>query len=401
MLAKVYLDNAATTQVDPQVLVAMKPYFSQKFGNASEPHTWGTVAKKAIEESRAKLAQFLGAKPKEIIFTSCATESINLAHKGLIETIRNSQFAIGKLPHIITSSVEHKAVIETCRHLGQTGWAKVTYLSVDKYGLVSAKDVEKAIRPETVLVSIMYVNNEVGTIEPVPKIGEFLRTYNKQHRTKIYFHCDATQAVQYLDCNVDKLGVDLLSLTGHKFYAPKGIGVLYARKGTPLTRQQDGGGQEYGLRAGTENVPYIVGLGKAIELTTDNKQLRTKNVLRLRDKLTTGVLKIPGVKLTGHPFHRVPHIASFVVDGIEGEALLLLLSDKSVAASSGSACTSGSLEPSHVLTAMGIPAEIAHGSIRFSLGKDTSENDINYVLKVLPEIISQLREMAPDLSKTS
>lgn len=387
-MAKIYLDNAATTQVDAQVLVAMRPYFGQKFGNASEPHFWGQEAKKAVEESRLKLADFLGAKPKEIIFTSCATESVNLAHKGLIE-------ATGRPAHIITSSVEHKAVLETCKHLEQIGWAKVTYLPVDKYGLVSVKEVEKAICPETVLVSIMYINNEVGTIEPIEEIGKLLRTYNKQHRTKIYFHCDATQAIQYLDCDVNKLDVDLLSLTGHKFYAPKGVGALYIRKGMPIVRQQNGGGQEYGLRAGTENVPYIVGLGKAIEIV--EKRLRYEDIKILRDRLIRGILKIPGTKLTGHPIKRAPHIASFVIDGVEGEAMLLLLSDKGIAASSGSACTSGILEPSHVLTAMGVPAEVAHGSLRFSLGKDTTEKEIDYVLNVMPKIVAQLRRMAPKI----
>ena len=394
-MKKVYLDNAATTQVDSQVLATMRPYFGKYFGNASEPHTWGQVARKAIEESRLKLAQFLGAKPKEIIFTSCATESINLAHKGLIESFKVTKFQSDKVPHVITTSIEHKAVLETCKHLQQIGWAKVTYLPVDKYGLVKVADVEKAIRPETVLVSIMYVNNEVGTIEPISKIGEFLRTYNKQHRTKIYFHTDATQAIQYLDCQVDKLGVDLLSLTGHKFYAPKGIGALYIRRGVPLVRQQDGGSQESGLRAGTENVPYIIALGKAVELISKSKFLISKKIEKLRDRLTEGVLRIPKIKLTGHPTKRAPHIASFVIDGVEGEAMLLLLSDRGIAASSGSACTSGTLAPSHVLTAMGIPQELAHGSVRFSLGKDTTTQDIDYVLEVMPKIVAQLRRMAP------
>lgn len=393
MAAKVYLDNAATTPVDSAVLTAMKPYFNQFYGNASEPHLWGQQAKKAIEEAREKLALFLRAKPQEIIFTSCATESINLAHKGLMESFKVTKFQSDKIPHIITSSVEHKAVLETAKHLEKLGWATETYLPVDKFGLIKITDLEKAIRPETVLVSIMYVNNEVGTIQPIEEIGQLL----KKADHKIYFHTDATQAIQYLDCNVDKLGVDLLSLTGHKFYAPKGIGALYLRSGVSLIRQQDGGGQEFGLRAGTENVTYIVGLGKAIELVSQLKSSRVNELTGLRDKLIEGVLKIPGVKLTGHPTQRVPHIASFVIEGVEGEAMLLLLSDKNIAASSGSACTSGLLEPSHVLTAMGIPAEIAHGSLRFSLGKNTTEKEIDYVLKVLPEIIAQLRKMAPKI----
>lgn len=388
---KAYLDNAATTKVADEVFQAMKPYFVSVFGNASEPHDWGQQARRAVNQSRQTLATFLGAKPQEIIFTSCATESINLAHKGLIE-------AIGGKPHIITTQIEHKAVLETCRHLAKLGWATVTYLPVDRTGLVSVKAVEAAIRPETVLVSVMLVNNEVGTIEPIAEIGKLLRTYNLQHKTKIYFHTDATQGIQYLDCNIDKLGVDLLSLTGHKFGAPKGIGALYVRGGTPLVRQLDGGGQEANRRAGTENVPYIVALGKAVEqIARRDTQDVIRKTEKLRDKLITGILQTPGVKLTGHPVKRAPHIASFTVEGAEGEAILLLLSDKGVAASTGSACTSGTLEPSHVLTAMGIPPEAAHGSLRFSLSKETTATEIDYVIKILPGIISHLRHMAPDL----
>ena len=406
-MKKIYLDNAATTPVSPEVLVAMEPYFTNKFGNASEPHFWGQEARKAIDEAREKIANFLGAKPKEIIFTSCATESINLAHKGLVEAmirqfpISNFQFPISKKPHIITSSVEHKAVLETCKHLEKIGWAKVTYLPVDKYGIVDIKDIRQAIRPETVLVSIMYTNNEVGTIEPIGKIGRLIKEINQSRisnlKSKIFFHTDATQAIQYLDCNVDGLGIDLLSFSGHKLYAPKGIGALYIRSGVPFVRQQDGGGQEYNLRAGTENVPYIVALGKAIELVEQNKVHSTKCIEKLKSKLIDGVLKISGVKLVGHPTNQAPHIATFIVEGAEGEAMLLLLSDKGIAASSGSACTSGLLKPSHVLTAMGISPELAHGSLRFSLGKDTTLKEIDYVVKVLPEVIKKLRKMAPKL----
>jgi len=397
-MKKIYLDNAATTPVSPEILAAMEPYFTNKFGNASEPHFWGQEARKAIDEAREKIANFLGAKPKEIIFTSCATESINLAHKGLVESIKYKVSSI-KCPHIITSSVEHKAVLETCKHLEKIGWAKVTYLPVDKYGIVDIKDIEQAIRPETVLVSIMYVNNEVGTIEPIEEIGRLIKEINvsrvARHLSPVYFHTDATQAIQYLDCNVDGLGIDLLSFSGHKLYAPKGIGALYIRSGVPIVRQQDGGGQEYNLRAGTENVPYIVALGKAIELVEQNKVHSTKCIEKLKSKLIEGVLKISGVKLVGHPQKQVPHIATFIVEGAEGEAMLLLLSDKGIAASSGSACTSGLLKPSHVLTAMGYKPQEAHGSLRFSLGKDTTLKEIDYVVKVLPEVIKKLRKMAP------
>lgn len=399
-MKKIYLDNAATTPVSPEILAAMEPYFTNKFGNASEPHFWGQEARKAIDEAREKIANFLGAKPKEIIFTSCATESINLAHKGLIESIKYQVSSI-KYPHIITSSVEHKAVLETCKHLEKIGWAKVTYLPVDKYGIVDIKDIRQAIRPETVLVSIMYTNNEVGTIEPIGKIGRLIKEINQSRisnlKSKIFFHTDATQAIQYLDCNVDGLGIDLLSFSGHKLYAPKGIGALYIRSGVPFVRQQDGGGQEYNLRAGTENVPYIVALGKAIELVEQNKVHSTKCIEKLKSKLIEGVLKISGVKLVGHPTNQAPHIATFIVEGAEGEAMLLLLSDKGIAASSGSACTSGLLKPSHVLTAMGYKPQEAHGSLRFSLGKDTTLKEIDYVVKVLPEVIKKLRKMAPKL----
>jgi len=399
-MKKIYLDNAATTPVSPEVLAAMEPYFTNKFGNASEPHFWGQEARKAIDEAREKIANFLGAKPKEIIFTSCATESINLAHKGLVESIKY-KVSSTKCPHIITSLVEHKAVLESCKHLEKIGWAKVTYLLVDKYGVVDIKDIKQAIRPETVLVSIMYANNEVGTIQPIGKIGRLIKEINVSrvacHLSPVYFHTDATQAIQYLDCNVDGLGIDLLSFSGHKLYAPKGIGALYIRSGVPVVRQQDGGGQEYNLRAGTENVPYIVALGKAIEKVSSIKYQVSKRTKRLRDKLINGVLKISGVKLVGHSNKQVPHIATFIVEGAEGEAMLLLLSDKGIAASSGSACTSGLLKPSHVLTAMGYKPQEAHGSLRFSLGKDTTLKEIDYVIKVLPEVIKKLRKMAPKL----
>lgn len=397
-MEKIYLDNAATTPVAPEVFEAMKPYFMERFGNASEPHSWGRKAKEGVELARGKVAKALGAEPKEIIFTSCATESINLAHKGLAEAVlcQWQKEKRGEIPHLITSSVEHKAVLESCKHLERQGY-KVTYLPVDKYGLVKVGDIEKAIRPETVLVSVMFVNNEVGTIEPIEEIGKLVKRINesRESQSRIHFHTDATQAIQYLDCNVDRLGVDLLSLSGHKLYAPKGIGALYLKRGTPLARQQDGGGQEYGLRSGTENVPYIVGLGRAIQLVQQSKEQSTKHIGKLRDRLIEGILKIPEVKLVGHPTKTAPHIASFIVDGAEGEAMLLLLSDKAIAASSGSACTSGLLKPSHVLTAMGVPPEKAHGSLRFSLGKDNTKKDVDYVIKVLPGVIKNLRKMAP------
>jgi cysteine desulfurase len=398
-MKRIYLDYAATTPIDPKVLRAMMPYLKEKFGNPSSLHQWGREARVAVEESRKKLAQFLGASPEEIVFTSCATESINLSHKGLIKSIFRRSKQVRKPPHIITSSIEHKAVLESCQSMERIGVAGVTYLPVNKNGLVKLSEIEKAIRPETCLISIMYVNNEVGTVEPIVEIGKLIKKYNqysrKNRETKIYFHTDATQAIQYLNCDVGSLGVDLLSLTGHKFYAPKGVGALYIRKGTPISSWQSGGGQESGLRGGTENVAYIVALGKAIELNSKLKTQNSKRIKKLRKRLITGVLKIPGTRLTGHPSRRAPHIASFIIQGVEGEAMLLHLDAVGIAASSGSACTSGNLEPSHVLLAMGISPKEAHGSLRFSLGKETTKEEINDVIKILPGIVEKLRKMAP------
>lgn len=396
-MKKIYFDNAATTRVDPRVFMAMKPYFLSKYGNASEYHLLGREAKTAIEEAREKIASFLGANPSEVVFTASATESINLSHKGLVEALVSTSFPKGKLPHIITSQIEHKAVLETCKHLEELNQAEVSYLPVDNYGIIDINKIKKAIRPETVLISLMFVNNEVGTIQPIKEIGTFLKNINRKRKNRIYFHTDATQAVGYLDCNSNHLGVDLLSLTGHKIYGPKGVGVLYVRSGTPIIRQLDGGGQESGIRASTENVPYIVGIAKAIELiekTTKSEILRINN---LRDKLIKGILKISGVKLTGHTSKRSPHIASFIVDGVEGEAMVLALSDLGIFASSGSACTASDLASSHVLTAMGILPEKSHGSIRFSLGRESKNEDIDQVLNKLPKIIKKLREMAPTI----
>lgn len=399
----VYLDNAATTAVEPEVFWAMKPYFLKKYGNPSEPHTLGQEARLAVEQSRETVAKFLGAKSSEIIFTSCATESINLAHKGLISAMVLQGI---EQPHIVTTQIEHKAVLESCKTLEGNKLAKVTYLPVDKYGLVNLNNLEEAILPETILVSVMYVNNEVGTIQSIAEIGKLLRKISKQRiavsplreasSQQIYFHTDATQAIQYLDCNVDRLGVDLLSCTGHKFHAPKGIGALYFRTGTPLLRREDGGNQEFKMRSGTENVPYITGLAKAIEINSKFETRNSKLVEKLRDQLIKELVRIPGVRLTGHPTKRVPHIASFIVEGVEGEALVLYLSSYNIMASSGSACTSSDLNPSHVLSAMGVPPEISHGSVRFSLSRHTTQEEINYVLKIFPKIVETLRKMAPE-----
>lgn len=393
----IYLDHAATTPVDKSVLKIMKPYLENDYGNPSEPHLMGMKARGAIEDSRMIISEFLNSDPLEIIFTSCATESINLSHKGLIDALGNNH---EKKVHIITSKIEHKAVLESCRHLQQNGLAEVTCVPVDKCGRVNINNLKKSIQENTILVSIMYVNNEVGTIEPVPEIGKFLKKINIKRQQKklprIYFHTDATQAIPYLNCDVDFLGVDLLSFSGHKINAPKGIGALYIKKGTPIFRQQDGGSQEFNFRSGTENVAFIAGLGEAIKNVSKNKH-SLKKIKSLRDDLIFHILKISGTSLTGDPKIRSPHIASFIIEELEGEALVLRLSDKGIMASSGSACTSNSLDPSHVLTAMEISPILAHGSIRFSLGKENTEEEIKYLVKILPGEIDKLRKMAPKL----
>jgi len=372
----------------------MLPYFTKKYGNASEYHRLGMEAKMAVADSRKKVAEVLGAKTAEIVFTSSATESINLSHKGLIENLQN-EFKKGERPHVITTKIEHKAVLETLRHMERKGEAQVTYLDVNKRGLIDLVTFKKAIKAQTVLVTIIYVNNEIGTIQPIKNIGKYLKEINKKRKRPIYFHTDATQAINYLDCRVNNLNVDLLSLTGHKINAPKGIGALYVREGVKIIRQMDGGGQEKGLRSGTENVPYIVGIGKALQLTEEDKIKKAKKVALLRDRLIKGVLQIPGVSLTGDKLVRSPHIASFLVDGVEGEAMILALSELGIIASTGSACSAADLAPSHVLTALGIPPEKSHGSLRFSLGKETTPGEIDLVIKVLPGIIKNLRVMAP------
>ncbi len=386
-MKQIYLDNAATTAVDPKVYKIMSSYFIKKYGNASEFHLLGTEAKMAVEKARARVADFLGAKQNEIIFTGSATESINLAIKGLIESTYN--LGMGKA-HIITTLIEHKAVLETCRHLEIQNLVEVTYLKVDSTGMINFQELQKSVSPQTVLVSIGYVNNEVGTVQEIRKIGLLIKSINMQRKKRIYFHTDATQALMYYGCKVNSNWIDLLSFSGHKIGAPKGIGVLYKRNELKITRQIDGGAQEMGLRSGTENTPCIVGLGEAIERIKVNKKIKT-----LREKLIKGVLNIPGTSLTGHTVFRAPHIASFVIDGVEGEAMVLRLSDNGIIASSGSACTSSSLSPSHVLTAMGINPEKSHGSLRFSLSKNTTALEINYVIKKLPRVVKDLRIMAP------
>ncbi len=380
----VYLDHAATTAVDPRVVEAMLPYFSEKYGNASSIYAKGREAQQSMESARQTLAGFLHADAKEIIFTSCGSESDNLAIRGVAFASRD------RGNHIITTSIEHHAVSHTCEQLHRRFGFEVTYLPVDKYGVVNPDDVGRAITDKTVLITIMYANNEVGTIEPIAEIGKIARAKS------IPFHTDAVQAGGTLDLDVQKLNVDLLSLSAHKFYGPKGVGVLFQRRNTPLLPMQTGGGHERGRRAGTENVPYIVGLAAALELAYEHRDANNARIAALRDRLVTGVLQaIPDCHLNGHPANRLPNNANFAFSGVEGESIVLNLDLMGVAASSGSACSSASMEPSHVLVALGLPAELCHGSLRLSLGNENTEEDVDYVLSILPGIVGKLRAMSP------
>jgi len=384
MTRRIYLDYAATTPTHEKVIEAMKPYFAEKYGNPSSIHSFGQEGKKALDEARSKLAKLVGAeKDEEIIFTSGGTESDNFALEGV--AYANEK----KGNHIITSKIEHHAVSETCKFLEKRGF-KVTYLNVDKYGMVDPSDVAKAITDKTILVSIMHANNEIGTIEPISEIGKAVKEKG------VYFHTDAVQSVGAVPVDVKKLNVGLLSLSAHKFYGPKGVGALYVKKGTRIARFLHGGGQERNRRASTENVPGIVGAGVAAELAAKEMSSRTEHILPLRDKLIKELLsRIPETRLNGHPEKRLPNNVNISVRYIEGESMLLNLDLEGIAASTGSACTSGSLEPSDVLLAIGLPHEIAHGSVRFTLGRLTTEKDIDHVLKVFPPIVEKLRKMSP------
>ncbi|HUZ77612.1 MAG TPA: cysteine desulfurase NifS [Chloroflexota bacterium] len=378
----IYLDHAATTPVDPRVLEAMLPYFSQKFGNPSSIYSVARESRRALDHARETVAQLLGAQPREIVFTACGSESDNTAIKGVAEANQ----ARGN--HIITSAIEHEAVLETCHYLEKRGF-RVTYLPVDAMGTVELAALEQAICPETILVSVMMANNEVGTIQPIREIAQLLKGRD------IVLHTDAVQAAGSLDIDVEALGVDLLSISGHKFYGPKGVGALYIRQGTKLMPQLHGGGQEKNRRAGTENVAEIVGLATALEIACSERPETTARVQRLRDKLRDGVLAIPDTIATGHPRDRLPNNASFCFQHVEGETILLALDLQGVGASTGSACTSASSEPSHVLTAMGISAAVAHGAIRMTLGKENTDEQVDAVLGLLPAIIEKQRALAP------
>ena len=380
---RIYMDNAATTRVTQPVLEAMMPCLTDVYGNPSSVHAFGRDARRLLDEARARVAAALNAKPSEIYFTGCGTESDNWA-------VRGSAYALkAKGNHIITSSIEHHAILHTCQQLEREGF-KVTYLPVDEYGQVSAADVEKAITPETTLISIMTANNEIGTIQPIAEIGAIARAHG------VRFHTDAVQAVGAIPVDVKAMNVDLLSLSGHKLHAPKGVGALYIRSGVRLERLMNGGAQERTQRPGTENMPSIVGLGRAIELATAHLDEKAAYVSALRDRLINGILEtIPDTRLNGHPTNRLPGNCNVSIRYIEGESMLLNLDINGIAASSGSACTSGSLDPSHVLLAIGLTHEVAHGSLRFSLNEDNTEEEVDYVIKSLGEVVRRLRAMSP------
>ena len=386
---RIYMDNAATTAVSPEVLQAMLPYFCDIYGNPSSIHSTGRDARRAVDAARKQVAAAIGAQPSEIYFTAGGSESDNWAIKGTAFAKR------AKGNHIITTSIEHHAVLHTCQWLEKQGF-EVTYLPVDEVGRVRVEDVEKAITDKTILISIMAANNEIGTLEPIAEIGKLA------HSKGILFHTDAVQAIGAIPIDVNAMNIDMLSMSGHKFHGPKGIGVLYIRKGVRPDIFMHGGAQERGQRAGTENLAGIVGIGKAIELATQNLEANAARMSRLRDKLIDGILaEIPDVRLNGPREGRLPNNVNVSIRYIEGEAMLLRLDLAGIAGSSGSACTSGSLDPSHVLLAIGLPHEIAHGSLRLSLGTDTTEADVDEVLRVLPGIVKDLRAMSVLNAETS
>jgi cysteine desulfurase len=386
----VYLDNAATTPVDPRVFEAMQPYWLETWGNPSSVYAVGRRARRALDNARDRCAQLLNCRANEIIFTGCGSESDNLAIKGSAIALAEQR----GWKHIVTSRVEHHAVLHACEWLAAHMGFEITYVDVDGYGRIDPAEVAAAVRPDTAVVSIMYANNEVGTIEPVAEIARAVKAVNPV----TVLHTDAVQAGGLLPLNVEDLGVDALALSGHKFYAPKGVGLLYLRRGTPLVHLLSGGGQERGIRAGTENVAYIVGMTVALELAYAELSDRVSYVSRLRDRLISGVTgAIDGVQLTGHPIERMPNSASFAISGADGESLLLNLDQAGIYASSGSACTSGTLEISHVLCALGLPETQARGSLRLTTGVRTTDADVSRLLEVLPGIVERVREVTPSL----
>jgi len=384
----IYLDYAATTPLDPRVLEAMMPYLTEKFGNPNSIHAFGREARKAVDEAREKIAALLNCRPSELVFTSGGTESDNLALRGVASAYRQ------KGNHIVTTAIEHHAVLHTCRALQDEGF-EVTYLPVDEHGLVAPEQVAEAITDRTILVSIMHANNEIGTMEPLADIVRAV----KEKRPDVLVHTDAVQTVGHIPVDVEALGVDLLSFAAHKFYGPKGVGGLFVRRGFKLVPQLTGGGQERNRRSGTENVAGIVGMAKALEIAVAEMPTEIPRLQTLRDELINGVLaQIPDSRLNGHPTQRLPHNANFSFFGVEGEALLLQLDLHGIAASSGSACTSGSLEPSHVLLALGLSREWALGSLRLTLGRFTTRQHLERVLSVLPPIVEKLRALTSQMA---
>jgi cysteine desulfurase len=382
-MKRIYLDHAATTPTDPRVLETMLPYFSGAFGNPSSIHSLGQETRAAVEEARHKIASLIGAQSEEIIFTSGGTEADNFAIKGAASA--NKQ----KGNHVITTSIEHHAVLESCKFLEGQGFG-VTYLSVDRNGLVDLDEIRRAITAGTILISVMHANNEVGTVQPITDIDKIARERG------IYFHTDAVQTVGHIPVNVNELGIDLLAMSAHKLYGPKGVGALYIRKGTRIDSFMHGGGQERGLRASTENIPAIVGFGKAAEIAQREIDRESKHLTSLRDKLIQGLFeRIPEIHLNGHPVQRLPNNVNVSIGFVEGESMAIGLDMEGIAASTGSACTSHDLEPSHVLLALGLPGVLARGSLRFSLGRETTEEEIGRVLEVLPRIVARLRAVSP------
>lgn len=379
----VYLDHSATTYVKEEVLNKMIPYFRENYGNPSSLYSIARSTKSVIDKSREKVAKALGANSNEIYFTSGGCESDNWAIKGV--ALKNK----AKGNHIITTSIEHPAIMNTCKYLEKNGF-EVTYLSVDEEGLINIEELKSSIKETTILISVMFANNEIGTIQPIKEIGKIAKEKG------IIFHTDAVQAIGHIDIDVNELNIDLLSLSAHKFYGPKGIGVLYIRKGTKIDNFIHGGGQERNKRAGTENIPLIVGLSEAIELATSNIEEKNKEIIVKRDRLLNGIIeKIPYTKVNGSLDKRLPNNVNISFEFIEGEGLLLLLDLAGICASTGSACSSGSLDPSHVLLAIGLPHEIAHGSLRLTLGEENTNEEIDYVLEELPKIVQRLRDMSP------
>ena len=390
-LKKIYLDNSASTRVDDEVVNAMLPYFTEEFGNASSTHQFGQQAKQAIETARGQVAALLTASPTEITFLSGGTESDNLAIKGIAEAHSDK----GK--HIITSQIEHPAVLASCAHLEQQGW-RVTYLPVYREGVVRIEDVRAALADETVLITVMHVNNELGTIQPLSEIGALVKERREAGQRHLHLHSDAVQSVGKIPVDVKELGVDLLTMTAHKLHGPKGIGVLYIRKGVRLTSQMHGGHHERDRRAGTESVPLIAGIGKACELARLHLAERIEHTRELRDYLEQELFKrITDISRNGDPARRIPNIANLNFDFVEGEGLQISLDLKGIAVSTGSACSSGSHEPSHVLMAIGLPRDNGYGSLRFSFGKDNTREDVDYVLETLPAVVEKLRKLSPRL----